>query len=418
MIKRNAKYLSALTGIIICILSFTGCLSINDFVSDDNQSSTIDEDEYENRKPEQIPDSAGLFVDGKDTNWLNPFDLRLYNFTPAEKTAYKAIVEGFANNLSPIKFPKDIKEEQASMLYSLAKNSMYEYDNLPNDYTINKNRLNSDVSSISVKYKCSTVDTKRMKNQLQIKADEIISGISSDMTQWDRIKYIHDYIINNCDYDLDAPHPNSAYGTLVDGRATCEGYSKAFAYMCNKTGIECILITGSAGGADGEESNHMWNMVKCDDKWYHIDVTWDDSYKDEDKSDDEIAYWYFNLTTEEIKKDHTTIDANRYYGYPDAISMDANYYVHEKLYIDDNSNATAIITEALKKAIKSKQKAVGFKTSNEQLFKSVGKLMSGQKLPSILNRINSQNNYIVNTNKCIYRIVEANQVYEIIIEYK
>lgn len=37
----------------------------------------------------------------------------------------------------------------------------------------------------------------------------------------------------------------------------------------DKLGIECTF-------ADSDAMNHVWNMVKLDGEWYHVDVTWDD----------------------------------------------------------------------------------------------------------------------------------------------
>ncbi len=48
----------------------------------------------------------------------------------------------------------------------------------------------------------------------------------------------------------------------------CEGYSKAFMYLCQLSGFdECYLVTGDIGGA------HMWNHVVVDGNSYLVDVT-------------------------------------------------------------------------------------------------------------------------------------------------
>lgn len=47
----------------------------------------------------------------------------------------------------------------------------------------------------------------------------------------------------------------------------CEGYSKAFQYLCDCSGIECYTVTGNAGGG------HMWNIVTLDSENYLVDIT-------------------------------------------------------------------------------------------------------------------------------------------------
>lgn len=60
----------------------------------------------------------------------------------------------------------------------------------------------------------------------------------------------------------------------------CEGYSKAFKYLCDLTwpqgsgdGVECLLATGQMSGGTGA-GGHMWNVVRMDDgNNYLVDVT-------------------------------------------------------------------------------------------------------------------------------------------------
>ena len=54
--------------------------------------------------------------------------------------------------------------------------------------------------------------------------------------------------------------------------------------------------------------SHIWNLVLLDDKWYHIDLTWDDPvYTNIDIN--KIEYDYFLKTTNELRqakdKEHT-----------------------------------------------------------------------------------------------------------------
>ncbi len=57
-------------------------------------------------------------------------------------------------------------------------------------------------------------------------------------------------------------------GVFIKGVAVCDGFSKAYSLLCNMEGIECIRITGMAGGA------HAWNKVKVDGNFYLVDITW------------------------------------------------------------------------------------------------------------------------------------------------
>lgn len=61
-------------------------------------------------------------------------------------------------------------------------------------------------------------------------------------------------------------------------KVVCEGYAKAFQYLCNNStfrsnNIACYTVTGTMGGANGA-GDHMWNVVTMEDgKNYLVDVT-------------------------------------------------------------------------------------------------------------------------------------------------
>lgn len=94
---------------------------------------------------------------------------------------------------------------------------------------------------------------------------------------------INNYIVNLVTYDPNWQRDNESrfthdvYGVFVDPRhyAVCDGYSKAFLLLCEREGIECVVVKGTALP---NLENHAWNYVKMDDgKWYAIDVTWNDN---------------------------------------------------------------------------------------------------------------------------------------------
>lgn len=67
-------------------------------------------------------------------------------------------------------------------------------------------------------------------------------------------------------------------GSTGDSGPVCEGYSRAFKVLCDKSNIPCILATGNAKVRRYDKGEaHMWNEVQMEDgKWYAVDVTWND----------------------------------------------------------------------------------------------------------------------------------------------
>jgi hypothetical protein len=129
------------------------------------------------------------------------------------------------------------------------------------------------------------------------KVQSIVQSIPSGLSEFDREEYLFDYITRNCAYDNAALSDSgdwksyTSYGTLIEGKAVCEGYSRAMLLLCGHTGLSAGLIRGTGGGVA-----HMWNGIKIDGNWYHIDLTWCDSTK--------LIYNYFNINDQTIKLTH------------------------------------------------------------------------------------------------------------------
>lgn len=111
--------------------------------------------------------------------------------------------------------------------------------------------------------------------------------IRDDMTLFEKEMAIIEYLLVHVDYDYTyAESSHWAYGALFEGKAVCDGYTKAFMELANVCGIETKYVLGNTMGANSYSFNgiigivaqHAWNLVKLDDgEWYHVDVTFADS---------------------------------------------------------------------------------------------------------------------------------------------
>lgn len=151
--------------------------------------------------------------------------------------------------------------------------------------------------TINPNYTRNAAQTKNIREQIENAAAPIIEEALKESDSFKRVKVLHDSIVNMTTYTLNGPvYKSEADGPLINGRALCEGYSKAFAYLCQSMGVPCICVVGSGNG-----ENHMWNMVRIDGKWYHVDVTWDDPVG----SQPVLRHDYFCVSTASISKDHS-----------------------------------------------------------------------------------------------------------------
>ena len=169
------------------------------------------------------------------------------------------------------------------------------------------------------------------RSKCEQKAEEIFAKADGSVSLMDYLSEVHTDILENavyCDDDEDNSDIYEAFGVLVNGEGVCESYSRAFEYMCQKMGLDNLIVVGESEGV-----SHMWNMIKMDDEWYHIDLTWDDG------NNGEVYYDFFNvdeitITTDgmreispEIKEGEieTAKDVYNYYEIPFAAGVKYNY---------------------------------------------------------------------------------------------
>ena len=109
---------------------------------------------------------------------------------------------------------------------------------------------------------------------------------------YERIKVLHDYIVENVEYDVSLKNEN-AYSAIKKGSSTCQGYSLLFYKLLAEAGIKSRYITGT-GISSKDTGPHGWNIVKIGGVWYNVDVTWDDPvYLNGSGTNKEVSYEYF-----------------------------------------------------------------------------------------------------------------------------
>lgn len=217
------------------------------------------------------------------------------------------------------------------------------------------------------------------KDTFEKTAEEVIkcAKITSSMSDYEKAKRLHDVLIGWVSYDHDAAQSgasdvgvHTAYQAIVNHRAVCDGYAKAYQYLLYECGILSHIVTGCATSGGGAYENHAWNIVWLNGKTYYVDVTWDDaSVKNSDSTYREtgISYGYFNINSEMLAKDHIINKSCRYdsasgnyllsaidngYELPSCTSLDENYYKKDGIWLtSENINDDKIFDSVAKKLI-------------------------------------------------------------------
>ncbi len=161
---------------------------------------------------------------------------------------------------------------------------------------------------------------RRQTDDLLEKAREIVAQADSLPDAYDQELYFHDYICQNTTYLTQEDDGYTAYNALVEGRAVCEGYSRALQLLLDMVGIPNYLATGVGVDDSGSREGHMWNIVTIGGSNYHVDATWDDL----DAEDiHHYAHTYFNVTDDYIGVNHEEIAPAE----NNCNAVAANYYV-------------------------------------------------------------------------------------------
>lgn len=197
--------------------------------------------------------------------------------------------------------------------------------------------------------------------------DALSDIVSDDMSEYEKVHAIYDYIIYNVRYDHDCANAEDAYvsgnlslnekmkyyGYYLEGifldkfykkdmHAVCDGKSKAFVLMCGIEGITAVRISGKASSDGKNFGGHAWNKVLLDlngtgnNDWYFVDTTWGDVGDD---SKEFLSHAYFLLSDDEVKNTHVE---NPGHGYPKAEGK-FDYFAHET-YTSNGTEYNYVIT--------------------------------------------------------------------------
>ncbi|MGN1130029.1 MAG: transglutaminase domain-containing protein [Ruminococcus sp.] len=297
------KRIIALVLVLILACSFSGCNLIRNKLIDSDKKIETDKVEPETETAPKVKNDITLspYYDSIDTT--NCYDTLE---TDSERKCYKEI----ATHVTDITSKTDgkyflINEFKVYDCYLTERQLAKVVDAFQEDHSeifwFSGSYLyyvGSDYVSIALHSLLSKSQYNSYTKKFYKAVSKILSGLKGNMSEFERALYLHDYLVNNCEYDENVDEENdedqySSYGALVNKLAVCEGYAEAYHYLLSCVGINSLNISGFSDGDD-----HEWNIVNIDGEWYHTDVTWDDC-------GEEYMYDYFNLTTNQIEKDHT-----------------------------------------------------------------------------------------------------------------
>lgn len=250
-----------------------------------------------------------------------------YELSAEEQTVYTVVLESIYDMPERIEIPQ-LNTGNLNRIFTALS-----YDN-PDLFCLG---LNCKVYKEGLKtffeptYSIDKETYQKQKTELEAVVPAILKGAEKFTSAYEKELYIHDYLVTNCIYvdpEISAT-ANTVYGCIVNGKASCEGYARAFQYLLSKLNIDNRLVTGESA-EDGENYiGHMWNYVLLDGEGYFVDVTWDDPKT----ATQVLRHTFFNVTTNDILLEHRNIEQTL----PLCTAKKYNYFVYENAFISDVS---------------------------------------------------------------------------------
>lgn len=323
-----------------------------------------------------------------------------YTLTDKYKGLYDKMVSAMLDYEEQIHFDteENVSFQDIFDIYQLVYNDEYRLFYISPTIEYLKDYDSGNITEMKFSYNFTQAQVSSMRARIESEADGILSKITPLMNDYDMVKLFHDSVITSCEYK-ETDNQNTVYGCLVEKQALCQGYSRTFTYLCSEAGIDSFVVLGVAG------EPHMWNVVKMDGDYYHIDLTWDDP--DNKSAPDSVRYDYFGITDERIRQLRQVDDYD--YAVPAANGTKYQYYQYNNLVASSYSDAKQIIEREAAKASETKSSTVQFMCYDDTAYNEItGKLFSSSgdnvigilsgALPSAVNKFDTDSVYH-NSNK-------------------
>lgn len=121
------------------------------------------------------------------------------------------------------------------------------------------------------------------------KIDEMYASFAPQLeglSDYEKIKKIYEFVMNHMRYSVGSLYDDHTVVGFVNGKGVCQAYAIGLYILLEKAGIEARYVFGPLNAdlinAYTRYTHHVWNMVKLEGQWYHLDATWDDGQVEDD----------------------------------------------------------------------------------------------------------------------------------------
>lgn len=350
---------------LLFVFLLTGCGALSEV---DNSSNTETLGERDSTVKLDIYPNSDLF------DSVGKFDRVQYNTLSKSQQTIYIIMDNAIYDMSTgyVKLGK-CSTEDIETAYHALRCDRPEYFWLPLTYTLRTSDTGSEIrfAKKSDEWLYSKSEREELEKKIRNDLEAFLDTVDGSMTDYELELKAHDFLANRAEYDHSAlqdpdarPHAWSVIGVFEYGKAVCEGYSRAFQLMCFMLGLDCTVVTGET------TEPHMWNLVKIDGDWYHVDLTSNDT-------DSTPYHFFFNVTTDYMLKGRSIdpvasvifdSDSRCNLFLPRSDETTYNYHIVNSSYIASMSQVESTVVSHICNAVRSGKRRVEFAVSEELGF--------------------------------------------------
>lgn len=316
----------------------------------------------------QIPFSEVMIGEGEVTSGYY-----YQNLNEEERSVYKEILQGVREGSDTI-YLHSPDAERIGVIYEFLLCDRPELFWCTGELQITSYDSYSEIQPV---YSCEGEERSARQAQIDSAVEQCLSGIGADASEYDRVKYVFEYLVNTVDYNMESPDNQNIYSALVNRVSVCAGYSRAAQYLLQKMGVECIYVTGTIPG----QGTHAWNIVNCGGQYYQLDVTFGDPVFMQEENgevmpENSINYGYLCCNDQELLKNHIP---DTKVAFPACTSMDLNYYVLNGMYYENYDSG--IILENMNQTVYNMADSFTCKFSSDELYQQAHDSMIEDLIP-------------------------------------
>ena len=141
-------------------------------------------------------------------------------------------------------------------------------------------------------------------------------------------------------------------------------------YLCDLAGIESMVIIGT----NPDNASHAWNIVYCDNGYYHLDSTWGDPINEHNSN--YIRYNWFLVPDAWIKDDHINVNlffrsngtTIKLFDPPACTKTACNYFKAYNKEYDNVDDAVQGMYDELAAAIKAGRNVAEIRVTSKEIW--------------------------------------------------